>query len=227
MCTDNRWRLAGILLCCLAVFGCSSTGAGSYVGRNEFDTLTRRVASLETTVTNLAASGDLATLTSASSGTRAAGGSGGDILPPPVGATAASAGVSVAPVAANLSGNEKTLYQRGQSLLKQKKYDQAASVFSQMLSQYPGGKLAPNARYWLGECYYASGRFSQAAAEFNRCAADYPQSAKAPDALLKLSYSYNKLGDGPQAMAAMEQLLSQYPRSNAAAMVKSGKGGFS
>ncbi len=96
-----------------------------------------------------------------------------------------------------------------------------------MLNQHPGGRLAPNARYWLGECYYAQGRFREAAAEFQRCASDYPQSAKAPDALLTLSYSYDRLGEGPQAMAALDQLLSRYPRSNAAAMMKSGRGRFS
>ena len=96
-----------------------------------------------------------------------------------------------------------------------------------MLTQNPGGALAPNARYWLGECHYASGRYREAALEFERCANDYPQSAKAPDSLLKLSYSYDRLSDGPRAMAVLDILLSRYPSSNAAAMIKSGRGRFS
>ncbi len=111
--------------------------------------------------------------------------------------------------------------------MKQKKYDQAGAVFNEMLYQYPNGKLAPNARYWLGECHYASGRYSQAATEFQRCADDYPRSDKAPDALLKLSYSYDRLGDGPRAMAVMDQLLTRYPGSSAAGLIKSGRGRFS
>jgi tol-pal system protein YbgF len=96
-----------------------------------------------------------------------------------------------------------------------------------MLAQNPGGSLAPNARYWLGECHYASGRYDEAAAEFQRCADDYPESDKAPDALLKLSYSYDRLGDGPRAMGVMDRLLTRYPGSHAAGMVKSGEGRFS
>jgi tol-pal system protein YbgF len=124
-------------------------------------------------------------------------------------------------------GSERSLYQRGQSFLKQRRYNQAAAVFSQMLGANPGGALAPNARYWLGECHYALGQYREAAMEFDRCAADYPQSAKAPDSLLKLSYSYDRLGDGPRAMAVLNVLLSRYPSSSAAAMIKSGRGRFS
>jgi tol-pal system protein YbgF len=92
-----------------------------------------------------------------------------------------------------------------------------------MLAENPGGSLAPNARYWLGECHYAQGRYSQAAAEFLRCADDYPRTDKAADSLLKLSFSFDRLGDGPRAMAALDRLLGQYPNSNAAGLVKSGR----
>jgi tol-pal system protein YbgF len=95
-----------------------------------------------------------------------------------------------------------------------------------MLAENPGGRLAPNARYWLGECYYAQGRFREAADEFQRCADDYPQTDKAADSLLKLSFSYDRLGDGPRAMSALDRLLGQYPKSNAAGLIRSGRGHF-
>lgn len=208
-------RLALVVLALAVVFGCGSR----YVARPEFDDLRTRVGHLEATVGGLTG-GSLPLATSSGLKPPAAPAHSplppaGSALLPPAGSAAAKAG-----------GSEKSIYQQGQSLLKQKKYDQAASVFGDQLRQYPAGSLAPNARYWLGECYYASGRWSSAAAEFQRCADDFPQSAKAPDSLLKLSYSYDKMGDGPQAMAAMDRLLTQYPRSSAAAMVKNRQSRF-
>ena len=214
-------RLFFIFLLIAALAGCQSSGAGTYVGRSEFDSLSRRVGALEQRV---GISDDLPQLTSSSSGSLQPAQGSGALLPPQGAALLPPAGTTAAPAA---TGSEKSLYQKGQSLLKQKKYEQAASVFSQMLTQNPGGRLAPNARYWLGECYYARGRYQEAAAEFQRCAADYPNSGKAPDALLKLSYSHDRLGDGPQAMLVMDELLSRYPQSNAAALVKSGRVRFS
>lgn len=201
--------LALVLLALLTASGCGSR----YVGRPEFDDLSARVGHLEATVGVMGGGGSLPL--AASSGLKPPAAA-VHSPPPPGGSAAAKAG-----------GSEKAMYQQGQNLLKQKKYDRAASVFSDMLGQHPAGDLAPNARYWLGECYYASGRWSSAAAEFQRCADDYPQSAKAPDSLLKLSYSYDKMGDGPQAMAAMDRLLTQYPRSSAAGLVKNRQSRFS
>jgi tol-pal system protein YbgF len=127
---------------------------------------------------------------------------------------------------ARTSGADRTQYNRGQSLLKQKKYAQAAVVFSEMLRDNPGGSLAPNARYWLGECRYAAGDFSGALAEFQRGLADYPQSNKAPDYLLKMSYCQSRLGYGPEAMRSLNQLLAAYPDSPSAQLVKSGRTRF-
>jgi tol-pal system protein YbgF len=99
-------------------------------------------------------------------------------------------------------------------------------AFSEMLRDFPGGRLAPNARYWLGECRYAVGDFSGALIEFRQGLADYPQSNKAPDYLLKMSYCQSQLGDGPGAMESLRRLLSVYPESDSAKMVKSGRSRF-
>ncbi|MDL2259668.1 tol-pal system protein YbgF [Deltaproteobacteria bacterium OttesenSCG-928-K17] len=233
----------------LMAVGCSSVGAGSSssapVKRGEFNTLSKRVDNLEYAVSGLTGQ-SLPQVVSSSGEVTSGVQSGldtlapsspppaapvapppsavGDLLPPAAQAPAAPAAKSGAVKA---SGGEKQLYQQGQNYLKRKQYDRAASVFSQMLNENPQGQLAPNARYWLGECHYASGRWGQAAGEFLRCADDYPLSAKAPDALLKLSYSYDRMGDGHQSMAALDRLLTQYPNSGSAAMIKNGQGRFS
>lgn len=205
--------LAGLLMLC----GCQSvlSSDGGPVTRDEFDNLRQRVDNLE----NITVGRKINQIHPGAPTPPPAGGlstaPGGPPVLPPAQATPAP------------SGSDRSLYQRGQSYLKQKQFNQAAAIFSQMLAQNPGGALAPNARYWLGECHYAQGSFREAAAEFERCANDYPQSAKAPDSLLKLSYSYDRLHDGPRAMAVLDILLSRYPSSNAAAMIKNGRGRFS
>ena len=213
--------------CCLASlarWGCHSVGSGQYVGRNEFDTLTRRVVEVEARVGLSPWGGGLPTLVSASPEEKV-----WPSTPAPAAAQPPALGLMPPPgykLGGSGSAGEKAVYQEGQRLLKARQYAQAAGVFSRLLAENSAAGLAPNARYWLGECFYAQGHFSEAAAEFRRCADEYPQTDKAADALLKLSFCYDRLGDGPRAMAALDQLLGRYPRSNAALMVKSGRGNF-
>jgi len=211
---------------------CQSVGAGPYVGRGEFDTLTRRVEEVEARVGLPPWGGGLPVLVSTRTGEIVAPqdsrikGAPGPVPPSTLGAPLPPPGYSSSPPAQagpRPGSPDAAVYQEGQRLLKAGKYDQAAAVFSRMLAENPGGSLAPNARYWLGECHYAQGRYSQAAAEFLRCADDYPRTDKAADSLLKLSFSFDRLGDGPRAMAALDRLLGQYPNSNAAGLVKSGR----
>ncbi|MDR2725656.1 MAG: tol-pal system protein YbgF [Candidatus Adiutrix sp.] len=216
----------------LFLVACQSVGAGSYVGRGEFDTLTRRVEVVEDRMGLSPRDGGLPVLVSTGAPAPPPP-SMEDLAPPPSSSTLAALkpppGQPPARPPAMVFGpgsTEAAVYQEGQDLLKAGQYGQAAGVFSRMLAENPGGRLAPNARYWLGECYYAQGRYGEAAGEFQRCADDYPGTDKAADALLKLSFSYDRLGDGPRAMAALDRLLGRYPDSSAAGLVKSGRGHF-
>jgi tol-pal system protein YbgF len=128
--------------------------------------------------------------------------------------------------AQKVSGTERSRYNQAQSLLKQKKYAQAATAFNDMLRDFPSGQLAPNARYWLGECRYAVGDYGGAFLEFRQGYHDYPQSNKAADCLLKMSYCQSLLGDGPGAMETLRILLANYPDSDSARLVTSGRGRF-
>jgi tol-pal system protein YbgF len=212
-----------VCLAFLTLEGCRSVGGGQYVGRNEFDTLTHRVVEVEARVGLSPWGGGLPALVSAppaeevrpSAPAPAVQTPAPGLMPPPGYKPGGS-----------WSTGEKAVYQEGQRLLKARQYARAADIFSRLLAENPAAGLAPNARYWLGECFYAQGHFSEAATEFRRCADEYPQTDKAADALLKLSFCYDRLGDGPRAMAALDQLLGRYPRSNAALMVKSGRGNF-
>ena len=121
------------------------------------------------------------------------------------------------------SGQESKYYQAAMDLYKKGYYDQAAARFAQLAGQSPTNALAPNALYWLGECFYSQTLYREAMSEFGRVVQDYPNSNKAPDAMLKIAYSMSKLKDGPAAMAVLRELLVRYPKSQAANTVRSGK----
>jgi tol-pal system protein YbgF len=194
--------LASAVILSAVLPGCSLFGEPE-VKRPEFEDLKGRVTNVEDIVTGRQSQG------------------------PPYGSggVAPGAGRYTPPGAAAppSAGSEKSRYNRALSMVKGRRYAQAAEAFQSFLSDYPNGKYSPNARYWLGETYYARGDFSSALAEFQRGARDFPGHAKAPDCLLKAAYSQSKLGDGPGAMESLRALLEYYPGSRSAKMVVSGR----
>lgn len=111
---------------------------------------------------------------------------------------------------------EQADYQKAFDLLKNGRYDDAIAAFHDMLGNYPGGRLADNAQYWIGEAHFAARRFREAADEFGKVINNYPQSSKVPDAMLKLGFSYYELADWTKARDTLEQLKGRYPQSTAA-----------
>jgi len=130
-------------------------------------------------------------------------------------ATSASGAATAAPAAPDPE-QEQAAYEKAFDLLKGGHYDDAIAAFHTMLNNYPGGKLADNAQYWIGEAHFAARRFSEAADEFSKVINDYPQSPKVPDAMLKLGFSYYELAAWNKARDTLEKLKGRYPQSTAA-----------
>jgi len=131
--------------------------------------------------------------------------------------SATMSGVAGAVAAAQSDpAQEQAAYDKAFDLLKGGHYDDAIAAFQDMLSRYPGGKLADNAQYWIGEAHFAMRRFREAANEFAKVISGYPQSPKVPDAMLKLGFSYYELADWTKARDTLEQLKGRYPQSTAA-----------
>lgn len=122
-----------------------------------------------------------------------------------------------------ISPRVEELYNQGRSMLLRRDIEGAARIFRLILTESPEDKLAPNARYWLAECYYTRDDYKQAIEEFKKVMANYPTSQKASDATLKLAYCYHNLKDGPSAMIYLQYLIKHYPNSRAAKSVKTGQ----
>ena len=101
-------------------------------------------------------------------------------------------------------------YTHAFGLMRQAKYEDAATALTQFVEKYGDDPLVVNARYWLGETYYVRSQFVKAAEVFFEGYKVNPSGAKAPDTLLKLGMSLANLGKKPEACAAFAKLASEF-----------------
>lgn len=126
---------------------------------------------------------------------------------------AAGSATDAAPPAAESGESAKEAYDRILRTFKQGDLDGAQRGFSDFLVQHAGSELAPNAQYWLGECYYGKKDYERAIAAFDRVKQAYPESEKVPAALLKESFAYLALNDRKRALTTLRQVVEAYPKS--------------
>lgn len=134
---------------------------------------------------------------------------------PPPQAAGQMASIAPTPNVADASG-ERAAYRAASDLLRIGRYEDAIAGFQTQLKQYPGGELAANAQYWIGEAYYVTRQFDRAMAEFQRVPAEYPQSPKAADALLKVGYIQYERRQFAAARQTLTDLKATWPNSPAA-----------
>jgi tol-pal system protein YbgF len=134
-----------------------------------------------------------------------------------VGAATQAGGSPAAPASID-PVKEQQAYQSAFNLLKAGRYDQAAKSFQKFLDEYPSGKFADNAQYWLGESYYVTRSFDNALSEFNKLVSEHPDSQKVTHALLKVGYILDELGQKDKAREVLTALTKNYPQSTAAGL---------
>lgn len=108
-------------------------------------------------------------------------------------------------------------YRAALALLREQRQPRSAlASFDAFLAKHPKSKLADNAEYWRGECFFALKKHAQAVAAFERLLERHPRSAKVPFALLRKGESLMVLGRKPQARIALKQVTDLYADSEAA-----------
>lgn len=93
--------------------------------------------------------------------------------------------------------------------------------FQTFLQEYPQGRFAANAEYWIGEGLYAQGKYGEALAQFQKVNSQWSSHHKNADALLKTGMTLSRMGDKEGAAQAYKKLLSQFPSSEAAGIARS------
>ncbi|MDE3117786.1 MAG: tol-pal system protein YbgF [Nitrospirota bacterium] len=137
------------------------------------------------------------------------------------GSTSESPSPVVAPPAGEASpqaegeraGGAKAAYDRSFQRFKQRDFDGALEGFSEFLTQHPTSKLAPNAQYWIGECYFGKNEYDRAIAAYEQVRVIDPASEKVPAALLKKGLAYLALKDRKKASVALTQVVEVFPKS--------------
>ena len=107
-------------------------------------------------------------------------------------------------------------YKKAFGLMMQKKFTAAKTGFISYLTQFPKGRFAMNAHYWLGEIHLLQYQYDDAATQFEKVIKQYPHSKKVPDAKLKLAMIHINKGNKTAAKKELQQIKRQYPGTTAA-----------
>lgn len=99
-------------------------------------------------------------------------------------------------------------------------YDLAIEGFQQYLNVLPGGVLADNALYWIGECQYAKKKFTEAVSAFDQVIQKYKEGDKVPSAILKKGFALLEMGRQNDGMMSLRELITRYPFSDEATLAR-------
>jgi len=143
------------------------------------------------------------------------------VAAPALDPVAASAPVSALPVVPPADpALEQPMYKQAFDLLMQRRYDEAKQAFRAFLRQYPDGRLAANAQYWVGEASYVTRDFVTALDEFTRVVQNYPTSPKVSDSLLKIAFIQYEQKEWAKSRETLESIVNQYATTTAARLAK-------
>ena len=115
---------------------------------------------------------------------------------------------------------EQPMYKQAFDLLMQRRYDEAKQGFRTFLRQYPNGRLAANAQYWVGEASYVTRDFVTALDEFTRVVQNYPTSPKVSDSMLKIAFIQYEQKEWVKARETLEAVINQYATTTAARLAR-------
>ena len=132
----------------------------------------------------------------------------GQASPQPQAAPAAQKDISLA------------LYDAGLNAFNARRYDEAQRSFSDFIKNYGNHSMAPEAQYYLAECYFQRNQFADAALAYDTVITKYSKSSKAPAAYLKQGICFSKINQGAAAKSRLNELIRKYPNSAEAARAK-------
>lgn len=104
------------------------------------------------------------------------------------------------------------LYETGNDLFKQKKYEDAISVYTEFINLNPQHSLADNAQWWIGECYYFLGDYVSALNAYRKVFG-LGDGNKSAYAQLRIGYCYNRMNQVDMAVSAWEKVIRDYPNA--------------
>ena len=114
-----------------------------------------------------------------------------------------------------------TNYDYGISLYNKKKYNEAYSIFVNLLnSRLKKPDLIDNIYFWMGECCFQTNKFNEAISNFQNVLIQ-PNANKVEDTLWKLSLSYEKIDKIEDAREYLHRLIDSFPKGRYTERAKS------
>ena len=126
-----------------------------------------------------------------------------------------AAAPSSAPAPATMA-SAADLYASGMARLRERDYDTAILVLSELVSNYPTHPLRENAQVTVADVYYLQKDYRGAVAEFERLLDAVPKGARTPEVLVKLGLSRRGLGDEAGARKAWQRVITDHGKTDAA-----------
>jgi len=111
---------------------------------------------------------------------------------------------------------EEDLYESALSKFRAGQSEEALAGFKLYLSNYPKSKLADNAQFWIGECYFSLRQYEQAILAYQEVIKNYPQGNKVPNAMLRQALAFNEIKDTTSAKLLLKKIIKTYPNSSEA-----------
>ena len=133
-----------------------------------------------------------------------------------------SSNVTVPPRSVEAQEGEEAAYRAAYELVKGREFDDAVAAFNEFLSDYPFGRYAPNAHYWLGELYLVVEPPDPELARqnFKLLLDQYPADPKVPDALYKLGRVQFIKGNRQRSQEYLDEVIREYPSHAAAQLAR-------
>ena len=100
---------------------------------------------------------------------------------------------------------------RARALMKVGQHAQAAKWFEPGIRRHTDSPMCSDARYELGECYFAQGDHAKAIATFQQAVAKDPEDARAPEAQMDVGRSLMATERDDEALAAFLKIRELYP----------------
>ena len=126
-----------------------------------------------------------------------------------------AAAPSSAPAPATMA-TAADLYASGMARLRERDYDTAILVLSELVSNYPAHPLRENAQVTVADVYYLQKDYRGAVAEFERLLDAVPKGARTPEVLVKIGLSRRGLGDEAGARKAWQRVITDHGKTEAA-----------
>ncbi|TQV75107.1 tol-pal system protein YbgF [Aliikangiella marina] len=108
------------------------------------------------------------------------------------------------------SGTERTEFEEAFKLVRNREYNKAVESFEAFLTKYPTGGFSDNARFWIGQVYFAQSKLAEAEQQFNRLRSDFPDSSKMSAAMLKLAEIKVRQEKWEEAKAMYNEIVAKY-----------------